>query len=250
MIGWFTPPTSNVLDRVFLIKGTRIGTSFLVDRNNKQYLLTAAHNISDICDKILIYLDDDWRDLGLEYVHVSVARDVAVLRFPKAHIRHSVELSDAGIVFGQHVFFLGFPYAEAAHLAILGEGRLPVPFVKWGSISMMPGVRFSSGAHPENRDRLILQGVANSGFSGGPVVFNRAGTQRFCGMIIKSRQENMIAGSFDGSIEKGFEYSIATEFSLACSAQELCKIIDQHPLGAPIPSSDNVPVAGLDHPEG
>lgn len=234
MVTWnqLHPPTVNVWSRVFMIRNQRIGSAFLVEHEERQYLVTAAHNVDQSNPRLDFYMPSGWTMLSSTLLSYVERDDVAILALSEYMERHPAELSATGLFFGQQLFFLGFPFGEAASIANLGYDQ-PVPFVKWGALAMMHGVNYSIGAHPENRNRLILQGTANEGFSGGPVVFNRAaGGQAICGMIIKQRDENQLVARFNGdSIEEALEYRMPTEFSLACSDGVILNAIKSNPRG-------------------
>lgn len=68
--------------------------------------------------------------------------------------------SSNGIALGQQVFFLGFPFGLTGHAEYLNDGY-PLPFVKSGFVSAIPG----------DGEPLYIDGHNNIGFSGGPVVF-------------------------------------------------------------------------------
>lgn len=158
--------TSNVIHRTFQIKfGDSSGTAFTIDHQRKQYLVTARHMVDGI---------KSGDNLGItfagpgEYAPVNVVGlgegevDVAVLAcsFQLSPV-HSLPSSYDGIVYGQSVYFLGFPFGwDGGHSRINRD--FPVPIVKQGILSTLP---------EENSPCFNIGGHVNRGFSGGPVVF-------------------------------------------------------------------------------
>ncbi|HZD60078.1 MAG TPA: hypothetical protein VE439_06450, partial [Anaerolineae bacterium] len=94
-----------------------------------------------------------------------------------------LEPTSDGIVYGQDVFFLGFPYGMRVELGNLNRG-FPLPFVKKAILSCIHTT--------ENGVQIYyLDGHNNPGFSGGPVVFKEANRQNFkvASVISGYRQE-------------------------------------------------------------
>ncbi len=111
--------------------------------------------------------------------------DIAVL---KIDVRLVVEYSPAptdmaGLVLGQDVHFVGFPYKLEGDVGMLLDGR-PLGYVKKGTVSLC-----DSPQHPA----LVLDAINNEGFSGGPVVFAPVGAPpndlRIAAVVSKYRTE-------------------------------------------------------------
>lgn len=165
--------TSNVIHRTFHI-GWRdsIGTAFAIDRASKQYLVTARHVVKEIKsgDAIKLFHEGKWKDLPVDVVGIGKGEiDVAVLA---CSVRLSLALSlvaSAGdIVYGQQVFFLGYPFGWDGGGEQMNRG-VPLPFVKAGIVSAI-----GSG----DVTKIYLDAHGNKGFSGGPVVFVPNGRPR------------------------------------------------------------------------
>ena len=159
--------TSNVIHRTFRIKrGKSTGTAFTVDHESKQYLVTARHVVKGIVsgDYINIFHDKLWKNIAVEVVGIGDGEmDVAVLSCPiQLSPRHPLDAGLAGLVYGQQVYFLGFPFGWDSGQEALNRG-LPLPFVKSGILSAMPP--------PDPVEKIYLDAHGNKGFSGGPVVF-------------------------------------------------------------------------------
>ncbi len=76
-----------------------------------------------------------------------------------------IEVSSDGLIYGQDVFFLGFPYWFLGRI-IFGDDGYPLPFVKKALVSSL------------DKSVFLLDGHNNPGFSGGPVVFTSPGTSQ------------------------------------------------------------------------
>ena len=158
--------TTNVLQRTFHIKRCDSeGTAFAIERDSKQYLITARHVIEGIesGEEIEIFHERQWKKLVINIVGVGVGPvDVAVLACPiQIAPPYSLEATCDGLLYGQPVFFLGFPFGLDSRGEQINRG-LPLPFVKAGIVS---AVLF------EDSTKIYIDAHGNQGFSGGPVVF-------------------------------------------------------------------------------
>ena len=158
--------TNNVIQRTFRIGcGIKSGTAFAIDRGGKQYLVTALHVVRGITsgDKIAIFHDKQWKNTPVDVVGLGRNDvDVAVLSCPiRLAPPHPMEASGAGLIYGQSIYFLGFPFGWDGGAENINR-EFPVPFVKAGIVSaVIPG----------NPTRIYIDGHGNKGFSGGPVLF-------------------------------------------------------------------------------
>jgi hypothetical protein len=164
--------TSNVLQRVIrLKKGMSIGTSVAIDIDGRQYIVTARHVLPNIqaVDQIEVFFQGQWNVVPIRLVGVGTGEvDIVVLAL-EFQIAPAFPLpcSEAEIVYGQEVYFLGFPYGLAAEVGELNR-HFPLPFIKKGCLSTIV-------TEPTGERILYLDGNNNPGFSGGPVVFTPPG---------------------------------------------------------------------------
>lgn len=160
--------TANVIHRVFHFQYKMSqGTCFTMDVNNKQYLITAKHCVPAISksDRIQILYQKKWQYLDVVLLGESEGSiDIAVFR-PTIQLSPSfpMEPSLKDIIYGQDVYFVGFPYSLGGNGGKINRD-FPLPLVKKAIISMIP-----SGE--DEPDILYLDGHNNPGFSGAPVVF-------------------------------------------------------------------------------
>ena len=158
--------TTNVIQRTFHIGwNDSAGTGFTVDHGSRQYLVTARHVVPGIesGNAIRIFHEKEWKDLVVDVVGIGKGQaDVAVLACPvQLSPSHSLVPSTAGLIYGQSVSFLGYPFGWNSGGEHINRG-IPLPFAKAGIVSALE----FAGAK-----RIFLDAHGNKGFSGGPVVF-------------------------------------------------------------------------------
>jgi hypothetical protein len=86
--------TFNVLDRIFFIRGAEYGTAFTLDRDGRQYLVTARHLLGTDAGRsaIEVFHDDQWKSLPVRVVGFGVGEvDVAVLA-PAVRLSEDIQL--------------------------------------------------------------------------------------------------------------------------------------------------------------
>ena len=172
-------PSTNVLQRVFHISHeNKAGTCFTIDVEGRQYLITAKHLVHSIQKPYVVqmYHDDEWKSLQLDLVgHGPERVDLTVLA-AKQQISptHPLEPTTKGLILGQDVLFLGFPYGIISDSGNINN-RFPFPLVKKGIVSAL---------FQDNVKDLFLDGYNNPGFSGGPVVYEVVkGTLNVAGVV-------------------------------------------------------------------
>jgi len=156
-----------LLTYIFPIKYKNIGgTCFVIDVDNRQYIITArhiCHNIKD-GDTIQLYINQEWYDVAIKPLFPKsdtvdiVALAANRLIMPKMEFDIGVE----NLMLGQDVYFLGFPFLDfKLGSKFNGSVTTLFPFVKKGICSALPGEGI-----------IYLDGHNNPGFSGGPVIFS------------------------------------------------------------------------------
>jgi len=156
--------TTNIIQRVLFVgyKG-KIGTSFTIEKNNRQYLISAKHifhNIND-SDEIEIYNDNLWKKISIK-THFCKDKDVDIIAFSfekneSITPRYDIDLGLGGTMIGQDAYFLGFPYGLLTDSGEINN-KYPFAFVKKCIISAV------------DKHLIYLDGHNNRGFSGGPLV--------------------------------------------------------------------------------
>ena len=161
--------TANVIQRTFQLRfHNQLGTCFTVDVDGKQYLCTAKHCLKNFHgESIELFHEGKWKNLEVRFVGFGLEdTDISVLA-PKIQLSPSYPLppTAADLIFGQDVYFLGFPYGLQIEVRELNR-LFPLPLVKRAAISSFYG---------EKQKNILLDGHNNPGFSGGPVVFTKGG---------------------------------------------------------------------------
>jgi hypothetical protein len=158
-----------ILERTMFIKtpnGT--ATAFKVDYRGKVYLVTTRHIVAGLPATratIQVREVEEWEDLHTIKILFpkSADVDIAVLETEELmgepyHI--SMAREPGGVLLGQQVWYLGFPFAGIRTRA----GEFKVPFIKRGAMSAVDTTN-------PNAIVLYVDGFNNPGFSGGPIVY-------------------------------------------------------------------------------
>ena len=194
--------------------GHSCGTTFSLDYKNVQYLITAKHIFKELNYPkeytIQVLLDNGYQDIKVEiFYHTTNAVDIAVMKPIPRQIHTPIfnnKFDDAGITWGQDVFFLGFPSFHTHkkelvqyndNLAKLPDRNIPAPFIKKACLSGMITLEGDS-------KWLLLDGHNNTGFSGGPVCFKPFDSEsmKICGVVTSFMPEyNRIYDNFGNEMQ-------------------------------------------------
>lgn len=155
--------TTNIIQRVLFVRfGDNIGTGFTVEKDDKQYLVSAKHVFPGLTktDEISVFKDGDWRKITVDPLFCK-DNDVDIIAFDIGDKtitpKHEVQLGMAGLFVSQDAYFLGFPYGLSTDSGEINN-KYPFPFIKKCIVSAV------------NKQTIFLDGHNNRGFSGGPVV--------------------------------------------------------------------------------
>jgi len=129
-----------------------------------------------------------------------------------------------GLIYGQDVFFLGFPYDLLGRI-ILGSEGYPLPFVKKATVSL-----FDSRV-------IYLDGHNNSGFSGGPVVFPQTGKNEYRVAGVVSGYVERPEPVFDGEHKTPLVYQYNTGIIVAHNIKAALDLITLNPIGCALGDS-------------
>jgi S1-C subfamily serine protease len=172
----------HIIQRVMKIKhGDGVGTAFTLEVDAQQYLITAKHVVKNLkpSDTVEVLRDGQWQNVAVSPIWCLPEEvDIAVLR-PSSQLApwSPTQGTEDELIYGQDVFFLGFPLGLMVESGQLNYG-LPFPLVKKGCVSAM--VTEPSGARYQ-----LIDGHNLPGFSGGPIVYrlNGIGDFRICGVV-------------------------------------------------------------------
>lgn len=176
------PPTTNLLTRVFPVRWNDLtGTAFVIDRDHRQYLITAKHVVDGIVSgqELTIRMKHYWYNFKVVVVGIGgPGSDVAVLSccWPLAHPAANLDTDLSGIAIGQDVFVAGFPFEWGSQVR-MGDQISDFPFVRKGTLSNLLGTEH--GIHA-----LVLDMHNNPGFSGSPVCFRRMAATSENAMVV------------------------------------------------------------------
>lgn len=214
-------PTANVIQRILRIRGDNPGTGFTLEVDNRQYVITAKHLVETLngVSAIEVWVGSDWKRYRVELVgHVGTA-DISVITFGEMIGTAALPLpaQEAGLVYGQDVYFLGFPYDFLGTIAMAGD--YPLPFVKKATVSLL------------GKGVFYLDGHNNPGFSGGPVVFHplSGGPMRVAGVV--SNYHAVKEWVYGPSGKSNLYYRDNTGIMTAYSIDPAIKLIKANPIG-------------------
>lgn len=228
--------TANIWQRAFQIHyGNGLGTCFAIDVDNKQYLVTAKHVVPNISktDQIHLLIDEKLSPYESQLVGVTNGDvDIAVLAISNVITPPNLPTSANadGIIFGQDIYILGYPYGWHSDIVLATGSSLPI--VRKGCLS---------GALKLGNQKLpipafLLDAHVNSGFSGGPLLFHPGGNVAaplvIAGVIAAYRiweEPTFVQGQEVDTI-----YKANTGLAVAYNIQYAVDIIRSNPIGAQI----------------
>ena len=159
---------ASTFHRMFHIQcGHRRGTAFSLDVQGRQYFITASHLLAPLQNQAPVELFHwgKWKPLDIVVVGVGPRKiDVAVLalKFRVTLPEFTLTPYAGSLTPGQTGYCLGFPLGERGEEKI-AEQPFPIPFLKTVSVAHVTDL--SDPIHC-----VFLDGYANPGFSGGPVL--------------------------------------------------------------------------------
>jgi len=217
--------TSNVIQRTFQIQyNNGSGTCFSIDIDNKQYFVTARHVIEGLKtgDNIELSYQKKWYKISVTLIGHSSDTDVSV--FAISDFIHNAPLpaNSNGIIYGQDVYFLGFPYGLKSDVGSLNRD-FPIPMVKKAIVSNFVF---------ENKLKVILlDGLNNPGFSGGPVVYKEPNQIDFkvAGVISGYRYE--LEDALINNQPANIQVRINTGIIISYAIEAALDLIEQNPNG-------------------
>ncbi len=139
------------------------GTSFTIEVDGRQYLITAKHVVGRLKEEgsVDLLTGEKWVPTQMQVFRCDDPIDIAVL-IPPRQLTEAVSLEPTmvGITLGQDAYFAGFPFGYSSPSAIKTvNGLLMIPSVNKGTVSVL------------NNGMILLDGRNNFGFSGAPIIF-------------------------------------------------------------------------------
>ena len=133
-----------------------------------------------------------------------------------------MEASTGGLIYGQDVYFLGFPYGYTGSF-VFTDGGYPLPFVKKATVSLL------------ERKTMILDGHNNPGFSGGPVVYTEPNKNDFKVAGVITAYRFVEEPVFHDGQETDFIYKYNTGIIEADGIIWAKDLIQANPIGQTVP---------------
>jgi prepilin-type processing-associated H-X9-DG protein len=201
--------------------------------SQRQYLVTARHVVEGLSSPgtIKLFHNNQWNDIQVQPIWCNdPSIDIAVLA-PPQQLSPPLKLEPTcgGIVNGQDVYFLGFPYGKFTdHNYLLNN--FPFPFVKKAVLSALTG-----GAKGVNL--LFLDGHNNPGFSGGPIVFTEFGKNEYKVAGVISGFNAVEEPVLDGGNPTAMTWMYNTGIIIGYDIKYAVDAIKSNPIGYPLPSS-------------
>lgn len=167
---------SEIYNRVFRICfGNGAGTAFTMEHQGEQFLVTAKHLFKNAgfpsSASIRLVIGKDYQSYEVDIRYPANPNvDIAVMKLKTKSFLTPVyqnSYSTEGLVYGQDVYFVGFPYEYDTILGLIPGGNAPIPFVKKACVSAI--LQNGMGT-------ILLDGINNPGFSGSPVCFKKIGS--------------------------------------------------------------------------
>ena len=230
-------PTSNVIHRVFnvrVVDNTKVlasGTAFVVDEDNREYVVTARHIAENLeSGDIQVLRGNDWVSYPTQATeHGNGTIDVSVIALKQTLVhreaRFTLPLGMEAIAYGQEVMFLGFPIGYDPNASPRTSSGYPLPLVKYARLSSMP-----LRGYP-----MWLDGHNNPGFSGSPVCFapRRPNEIHVAGVVTAYRSlKDPVYSNED--LETGWYVRANMGLIQAWDIQHAINMILQNPVGAVI----------------
>jgi hypothetical protein len=191
-------PTGNVLSRTTMVESHfGRGTMFSIDVDGREYWITAKHVITgakhppygsvDTTTKVSLKVldpsenEERWLTVLFSVIDAGKDIDVVALAAPNPLLQNplpTASLEIKGVLLGGDCEFLGFPFGGGWRAKFENGQGYWMPYVKHCTVSSLPG-----------NDVMILDGINNHGFSGGPVIYQTGANQQIIGVISGYEQE-------------------------------------------------------------
>jgi trypsin-like peptidase len=225
--------TFNVLERIFRVAhGDSEATAFTIDVEGRQYLITASHVVPDLAGaaQLRVFHEARWKTMAVSLVGRSDGDVDAVVLAPAIQISPAYELPPTvgGMVLGQDLYFLGFPYGLHTEMGTFMRG-FPSPLVKRAVLS-------SIVTQPDGTQLVLLDGHNNPGFSGGPVVFVPHGKRPIefavAGVVSGYRFDEEPV--YENGRPSGLTHRSNTGIVIAYSIKHALDLISANPIGVQV----------------
>lgn len=187
--------TAEVIRRVFPVMKQNNskeiwGTAFTIRERGREFLITACHvadhsDIDEHTDKISLIIGRERKEsirIFEKLIHIDKEHDIIVCKAPKWMYQNRPELPQLtsdfemnegdGITLGQDVMWMGYPEGFSGGV-ILPDTYTPIAMVGKGILSGFkePETKLIRDKKGRIRKGIFIEGRIDSGYSGGPVVY-------------------------------------------------------------------------------
>lgn len=171
---------------------TEAGTMFSIEVDSREYWLTAKHILTgrksgpagEVNEKtasldVLDPIGDTIKWNSIQFAVIDPGKDIdIVVLVPTIKLQDigipSLKVSSGSFGMGEECSFLGFPFANTWTATFSNSTPYKMPFIKHCYISGILG---------QPAAVLVLDGINNPGFSGGPVLYHTGPNQVVLGVI-------------------------------------------------------------------
>lgn len=219
---------------VFLIHYAGIsGTGFAINVADRQYLVTAKHNVRGIKsgDPLEIETRDGAKWTKVRDVVMVNNCEVDIIALALSHIVASNPPPALGfqhLMLGQDAVMVGFPFRMRSEIDEPNSSPFPLPFLRRGIISAFMGLR--DAGHP-----FFIDTNVNPGFSGAPVLYwNYTLKERGIAGVVHGPLAWDYPVLNDDESETGLATRSDTGWTKAFGLDLLLDAIQENPVGLPV----------------
>lgn len=158
---------SGHINRCFHMRYSKsYSTCFLHSNNDKAAFVTTAHSLSGVeaGDRIMIRSNSEWIPFEISEIVIDKLQDIAVFTLNMFKISALWHEPQTEMFLAQPVVYLGFPHSLSGDYP--GQMDMATPLAKTAN--------FSGNINIGGANLMVLDGVNNPGFSGGPIFHNQA----------------------------------------------------------------------------
>jgi hypothetical protein len=168
---------------------------------------------------------EHWLPEDFSVIDPGTDIDIVVLAPPKSLLegaRPTIPADSSGTMLGGNCEFLGFPFGAAWRTKYAAGKASRSPFVKHCTISAMID---------EPQREWILDGINNSGFSGGPVFFGTGEQLKVFAVVSGYRRESTDVILADPAVKPSEKVNVNSGFFLAYDIEYATDAIHKNPIG-------------------
>lgn len=241
-------PTGNMLGRVLMVQSQYDrGTIFMLDVDQREYWITAKHILTGakhppygtvVSKSVSLRIlnpsveGENWLPEEFSVIDPDNDIDIVVLAPSQSLLKIAVPTIPAdstGAMLGGNCEFLGFPFGGAWRAKYANGETSWLPFVKHCTVSAVI---------VEPQRVWILDGINNTGFSGGPVFFGTGDQLKIFGVVSGYRTAPTDVVPSDPTVKPTEKVNVNSGFFIAYDIVYAIGAIHKNPMGHPARRSD------------